>query len=109
VPVLNFIRHNHDVDYVDIVTVPGPDKVLSKCKDVHEIGPIKKKVLISSKKHNARIAFIIGHYDCAGNTCARDRHITQIRKAVQNIKNWNTGLEVYGLWVNKEWKVSLIK
>jgi len=28
---------------------------------------------------------------------------------VQNIKNWNTGLEVYGLWVNKEWKVSLIK
>ena len=104
-----FIKDNYDIDYVDMITAPGPDKVLSECEDVHEIESIKNKVLISCNNHKSRLIFIAGHYDCAGNPCVEEKHLQQIRKAMQNVKEWNANSEIYGIWVDKERKVFLIR
>ncbi|MFC1666990.1 carbonic anhydrase [Candidatus Omnitrophota bacterium] len=108
-PVIDFIRNNYDVYYVDMITTPGPDKLLSEYKDTHEIKSIKKKVWISYKKHDSELIFLVGHYDCAGNSCSEESHLQQIRKAMQNIKEWKTNSEFYGLWVDKKRKAFLIK
>jgi len=108
-PVTEFIKNNYDIDYVDMITMPGPDRVLSENKDIHEVELIKNKALISFNNHNSKIMFIVGHYDCAGNPCAEEEHLQQIRKATQNAMEWNMNSEIYGIWVNKEQEVFLIK
>ncbi len=108
-PVIKFIRSSYHIDYVDMITTPGADKLLSKGKDAREIKSVRKKVRMSCKKHDSRLIFLTGHYDCAGNPCSKNYHLRQIKKAVQNIKEWKTDSEVYGLWVDKKWKVSLIR
>ena len=35
--VTEFIRNNYDIDYVDMITTLGSDKLLSENKDVEEI------------------------------------------------------------------------
>lgn len=108
-PVIGFIRNNYDVDYVDMITIPGPDRTLSEQTDTHEIESVMKKVLISRDKHNSKLIFIAGHYDCAGNPCTEKKHLQQIRKSMRNVKEWNMNLEVYGIWVDKERKALLIQ
>jgi len=102
------IKESTGVDYVDMITVAGPDKVLAQQAQTPEIELIKEKVLISRDKHRSSTIFIAGHYDCAGNPVDEEKHIRDIVKAVENIKGWGTGLKVRGIWVDKNWKASLL-
>lgn len=107
IPIINWIRENFDIDYVDLITEPGMDKVLSS-GDEAIINSIKKKVSVSISAHDSKILFISGHHDCAGNPVDRCVHIIDIKKSVEIVKGWNTGLEVIGLWVNKDFNVERI-
>ena len=108
-PVTEFIRNNYDIDFVDSITVPGADKVLSECEDIDEVESIKKKALVSYKSHNSKLIFIVGHYDCAGNPCREADHLQHIRKSIQNAKTWNMNAEIYGIWVDKAQKAFLVQ
>jgi len=108
-PVIEFIRNNFHIDYVDLVTTPGPDKLISEYKDTQEIQSIKEKVLISFKKHKSNILFLSGHHDCAGNPCSKENHLRQIQKAANNIKYWRINLEIYGLWIDEKWRVAFVE
>ena len=48
--IFNWIRKNYFIDYVDTITEPGCDKVLSE-KNIDKITQIKSKVLISINAH----------------------------------------------------------
>jgi len=109
VPLSDFIKANYNIDYVDMITVPGPDKVLSGYEDANEIESIRRKVLISCDKHDSRLLFIAAHYDCAGNPCDEKEHLRQVKKAIENVEKWNINSEIFGLWIDKELRVSLIK
>jgi len=102
------IKESTGVDYVDMITVAGPDKVLAQQAQTPEIELIKEKVLISRDKHRSSTIFIAGHHDCAGNPADEQRHIQDIKKAAENIKGWDMGLEVRGIWVDKNWRASLL-
>ena len=106
--VAEFIKNSYNVDYVDMITVPGPDKLLSEYKNIHEIESIKSKMLVSCSKHDSKLLFITGHYACAGSPCGKESHLRQIRKAVQNIKAWGLNLEIAGIWLDKVHKASLV-
>jgi len=107
-PVVAFFKKRFAVDYIDMVTEPGVDKVLSQYTDKQIIASIKKRVQISIKKHNSKIIAIAGHYGCAGNPVDIKRHLKHIKKAVQNVDKWDLGVPVYGAWVDKSWKVILL-
>ncbi len=102
------IKESTGADYVDVITVAGPDKVLGQEAQTPEIELIKEKVLISRNKHRSSTIFIAGHHDCAGNSVDEQNHIQDIKKAVENIKGWDMGLEVRGIWVDKNWRASLL-
>jgi carbonic anhydrase len=108
IPVAEFIKNNYHVDYVDMITVPGPDRVLSESADIDEIESVKKKVLISCDRHESRLIFVAGHYDCAANPCDEKTHRLEIRRAAENMKKWNTRSEVYGIWVDRSRKAVLV-
>jgi len=106
-PVSDWIKENHSVDYVDVITEPGCDKVLLGV-DYVKIEHIKSKLLISIKAHNSSLIVIAGHYDCAGNPVSKEEHLTQIKKSINIIKSWNFPVEVLGVWVNDQWKIEQV-
>ncbi|MHC4798252.1 MAG: carbonic anhydrase, partial [Planctomycetota bacterium] len=63
-PVTEWMKHNFQVDYVDMITEAGPDKVLSQGTPA-QVQSIKDLVSISVEKHNSKVIALIGHHDCA--------------------------------------------
>ena len=50
-PITEFAINKFNVNYVDLITEPGPDKVLSENKALDIIKSIKRRTLTSIKKH----------------------------------------------------------
>ena len=103
-PVANWIKEKFGIDYIDTITEPGVDKVMSS-EDAQKLEQVKSKVLISINKHGSTVVAVAGHYDCAGNPVSNDEHISQIKKSVDTIKSWGLQATVVGLWVNENWQI----
>jgi len=106
-PTLSWIRDSLLVDFVDSVTEPGADKVLSEGTS-DAIKEIKRKVLFSTEGHKSRIIAIVGHNDCLANPGPKEMHFDHIKKATTVIKEWKLGVRVLGLWVGENWEVECI-
>jgi len=107
-PVLNWIKKNYSIDFVDTVTEPGLDKALSE-KNIDKITQIKAKVLISINAHGSRLIVVSGHHDCAANSASKKIHLKQIRKSINIVISWKLSANVIGLWVNDQWKIEKIQ
>ena len=105
IPLTNWIKENFSVDYVDIITEPGIDKLVADNTDLESI---KTKVGISINKHESELIVVSGHYDCAGNPVSNEEHITQIKKGIEVISSWNLGVKVVGVWVDDTWKINTV-
>ena len=106
-PAINWIRNNFNVEYVDIISEPGIDKVLF-LKDKAFLKDLDKKMDISLNAHGSNTVFIAGHYDCAGNDVDKDEHIKHIKSSVKLLKNLYKDVSVTGLWINEEFKIEKI-
>jgi hypothetical protein len=108
-PVAGFLKKKYKVDYVDMITEPGPDGILAANKDKAAIESIKRRVGISTGKHGSKHIAIVGHHDCAGNPVDKETHLAHVRSAIKTVKSWGVKAEVIGLWVDDKWKVSEVK
>lgn len=109
IPVIEWLKKSCGVDYADIITEPGPNKILAENEDVYAVGSIKKKVRISVDKHGSKIIAITGHYDCAANPGDKETQSRQILSAIRTISGWGFNAKVVGLWVDENRDVHLIK
>jgi hypothetical protein len=105
--VYNWLKTSYEADYVDMITEPGPDKVLSE-GPLEIIESIKRKVAISVDCHCSHVIAIIGHYDCAANPVIREDHCIQIVKSVEIVKTWGFPAQVLGLWINENWEIEVL-
>jgi len=107
-PVLDWIRFYLNVDYVDLITEPGPDKVITSGSE-RAYSSIFEKARLSIKTLGSQSISIVGHHDCRANPVSKEEHIDQIQRSVEIIEGWRLGVRILGLWVN-EWRyVELIK
>ena len=106
-PLIEWLKKTYFLDYVDMITVPGPDKVLSGGNS-EEIEALRTKAAISIKGHGSDIVAIAGHYDCAGNPVSKKEHLRQIRESVEVIDSWGFSVEVVGLWIGEKWGVEIL-
>ncbi len=104
-PVIEYLKKKYRVEYVDMITEPGPNKILSDRTDQKLIESIFARVKISVEKHGSKHIVIIGHHDCAGNPTDEENQKAQTQNAINVIKNKFQNVEVIGLWVNKNWDV----
>ncbi len=102
-PISGWIRENHGVEFVDVISEPGCDLTLSGPSDAES--HLKSKVEISINAHKSRLVFVSGHHECAANPVSRDEHIGHIQKAVERVDSWKLPVRVVGLWVNDSWSV----
>lgn len=106
-PVLEWMKSHFKLDYVDVITEPGMDKVLSQWRPMEHMR-IKNNVIISINAHDSNVVAIIGHYDCAANPVSNCEHIRDISMSVNTIKSWQLPIMVVGLWVDKTLKVHIV-
>jgi hypothetical protein len=108
-PVANWMKEQFHLDYVDMITEPGPDKILASAQG-KLVESIKSRVQISIKAHGSKIVAIIAHNDCAGNPVDKEQHLLHVKKSIQTVRSWNLSVEkIVGLWVNEDWKVEIIE
>ena len=108
-PVEEYIEENFGVRYVDMVTEPGPNRILSEGKDVGTLESLKKKVGISVEKHGSEIIAVVAHHDCAGNPENEDTQKEHLRNAVKVIASWGFPVKrIIALWLDENFKPSLV-
>ncbi len=103
-PMINWIKDKYLVDYVDTITAPGIDKVISD----NDIESIKKSVMISVSNHKSSHIVISGHFGCAGNPVSDEEHFIQIKKSVEIINSWNLNVDVIGVWIDENFIPNLL-
>jgi len=104
-PAISWIKENYSLDYVDNITEPGPDKLISEGK----IELLKSKIDISIKLHGSNLIVVSGHHNCAGNPISKEEHLSQIRKSIGVIRSLEMSVEVIGIWINDKWEIEPVK
>jgi hypothetical protein len=105
-PIIHWLKENHDVSFVDTITEPGIEKLFT---NVDKINEIKFKALVSVNKHGSKLVMVSGHNDCAGNPVSKSEHIDQIKHAVSVIESWKLPIKVIGAWVNQNWELEILE
>ena len=71
-PIINFIKEEYNVLFVDMITKAGPVKMLSD-PSRNNIETIISCIEISLEKHKSRGIAIVAHHDCAGNPISDEK------------------------------------
>ena len=108
VPVIDWLQKRYSADYVDMITEPGPERLLAEGTDHYALDSIKKRVEISVNRHNSKAIAVIGHYDCAGNPADKETQFKQILTAVEKVKSWDDRVEVIGLQLDHNWQINKV-
>ena len=78
-PVVDWMKLHVNVEYVDLVTEPGPDLVLSE-GTTYVIDDIVRKARFSVERHASPVVAVCGHHDCAANGADKEKHREQLRE-----------------------------
>ena len=108
IPVITFLQERFRVDYVDVVSEPGPNRILADGTDQVLLESIWTRVEISITKHDSKGIAVIGHYDCAGNPVDESHQKEHTAAAVRRVRERFGSVPVIGLWVDRNWEVSEI-
>jgi hypothetical protein len=106
-PVIAWLKANYHLDYVDMITEPGPDKAVAQGAP-ELLAALRAKALVSVRAHGSVLIAIVGHDDCAGNPVPKEEHWRQIRQATQVIRSWDLPAKVIGLWLDDTWNVQTV-
>ena len=106
-PVVQWLKKRFETDYVDMITEPGPDRVMTQGSP-DALESIRNRVDISVNTHGSRVVVIVTHHDCAGFPVSRDKHLAAAAKCVEIIDSWLFPVRIVTLWVNENWQVELI-
>jgi hypothetical protein len=106
-PVSDWIKINCQASFVDTITTPGPDKLLSSGPH-SKVEHVREAVAVSVNAHKSQAVVVAGHYDCAANPASADEHKRQIRAAAEVVRSWGLPVRIAGLWVNEWWQVEVV-
>jgi hypothetical protein len=107
--VNDYLRAHFRCAWVDVITEPGPVRILSEQRPRELVDSIIERLKISVGKHGSRGVGVVAHHDCAGNPLDRAAQLEQLQDAVAYIKMHAPGLAVLALWVNERWETELIR
>lgn len=108
-PVIEYLKREFGLNYVDMVTEPGPNKILAENQDRATVDSIKRRVAISVESHRAVVIALAGHFDCAGNGAEKTVQLSQLDRAEQTIKSWGFNTRIVKLWVDENWQVHPVR
>ncbi len=105
-PVIEYLQERFNVDYVDSITEPGPNLILSQQTNINIVESIFNRIKISVDHHGSVGIAVVGHHNCAGNPATKEEQTIHTLDAIRCIKHKYSDIEVIGLWIDENWKVS---
>ena len=108
-PALDYLTKRYRVTYVDTVTEPGPNGILSRQDDPELIASMLHCVDVSVTKHKSVAIAVIGHYDCAGNPGDEEHQNTDTRGAVRFLQAKYPDTPVIGVYIDESWTAEEIE
>lgn len=107
--VFDFMTTRFSVPYVDTITAPGPNGILSRRDDEQAVASLLRCVEVSIQKHNTVGIAVVGHHDCAGNPGDRRHQDADTREAVLFLRTKYPETPIIGLWVDGSMTVEEIR
>ena len=108
-PVIEYMQDNFGASYIDMITEPGPNKILSENNDIAILESLKNKVKISVEKHGSQLIAIAAHYDCAGNPANDNVQKQHLKNSVDTVTSWGLPVKkIIALWLDEDFKASVI-
>jgi len=104
-PVIEWMKQNHHVNYVDSITEPGPVRILGEDKEAAALASIRRRLDISVAKHGSKVVAIVAHHDCAGNPVSKEQQLKQLVEAIRTVRAWGYSVLLLGLWADEHWTV----
>ena len=104
-PVIEFMKTKFNVEFVDLITEPGPVKAIAEPRNAFQVYSIQQRLLLSQEKHGSQHLGVVAHHDCLTNPVEKSKQIEQIRQSINYIRLWGFKGVVVGLWVNENWEV----
>lgn len=83
------------VDFVDLVTLPGPEAAVPELPEQHVVWDA---LLVSVRCHGSMRAAVVAHTDCAANDVDAPTRREQVRTALFEVRDNLRGVDVSG-WV----------
>jgi len=105
-PVIGYLTARFGVDYVDVVTEPGPNRILGRQTDSVLCDSILRRVRLSLERHGSVGLAVTGHQGCASNPAGPRDQVADTLAAVQYLQQCFPQLPVIGLWVNERGEVA---
>jgi len=84
-PVVEYLRRKYGVDYVDLITEPGPERALTEPARARTQAAIHRNAGFSVDGHDAELIAITAHDECLGNSADGETRLAQLRAAQQVI------------------------
>ncbi|HKO45429.1 MAG TPA: carbonic anhydrase [Pyrinomonadaceae bacterium] len=106
-PVTDWVKLHVNVDHVDLITEPGPDKVFS-AGPAEVMQDMMRKVSFSVQHHFSKVVILSGHDTCAANGVSREEHVEQILDGVERIQGYRLNVRIIGLWVGEFGSVEVV-
>lgn len=106
-PVTDWVKLHVNVDHVDLITEPGPDKAFSTGPRA-VVEDMMRKVSFSVRHHFSKVVIVSGHDTCAANPVSREEHFEQIKDAVEQVLAYRLNVRVLGIWINEWGSVELL-
>ena len=107
-PVAEWMKNYLAVEWVDMITEPGADRVMAM-GPLGALDAIKNKVRLSIKVHQSQGVGIAAHHDCLANPVSPKEHLSYVEQAVARMASWGLHVRVVGLWVNERWEVEVVR
>ena len=83
-PLGEWIRDRLDVEYLDLITEPGADRMLATAGPT-ALTRLLDAVGVSRTAHGSGTLVLAGHADCAGNPVSEAEHHDQLRRAAARL------------------------
>ncbi len=106
-PVTDWVKLHVNVDHVDLITEPGPDKALSSGPRA-VVEDVMRKVAFSVQHHFSKVVILSGHDTCAANGVSREEHVEQILDGVELIQEFRLNVRIIGLWIGEFGSVEVV-
>lgn len=104
-PVVEYLRRKYGVDYVDLITEPGPEHALTEPTRARVQAAIHRNAKFSVDGHDAELIAVTAHDDCLGNSADIETRLRQLKAAQAVVSGWDLGVDVVALWVHGTGKV----
>lgn len=108
IPVIEWLKRQYGTYYVDMITEPGPERLLAEGKYITSVESIQRRLEISITYHNSKLIAVVGHHDCAGNPEGKETQVEQILAAIKNVELWGFKVPIIGLRVDENWEVQRV-